>query len=180
MKKIVTKILFATILSCAFVCTPIFASDNQEEYEEEATNKEKMKEGSKEFFSGLGGSIKDAGNTVKTKAKSITQAAYIGEWQFENGECVSTLIIEDNGNMYFIQKDSSSTKVWDGTYTASNKQFVFNVESDGSKPLDENWVINYKAKKNKTLQITSKKLPKDANGYSFAKATLFTPVEEEE
>lgn len=181
MKKMVRKFLLATAAVFALTVIPAAAAtEGDDEMVEEPSNKDKMKEGSKEFFSGLGGTFKDAGHTIKSKAKSVTAPAYIGDWQFVNGKSTSYLYISEDETMSFVQEKGNSRKMWKGTYTVSKKQIVFHVESDGSKAMDEDWVITYKASKNKSLQVTCKKLPKDANGYSFANSTLFTPVDDDE
>ena len=184
MKKFAGKFLAAAAVTALLVVLPAAAKAKAEsaavEEEETPTNGQKMKEGSKEFFSGLGGTFKDAGHTVKDKAKEVTTAAYVGEWQFINGKSVTYLDLTEDGDMSITQLHGGSSKVWSGTYTVNKKQIIFHVEDYNDKDMDEDWVIAFKASKGKEMKISCRKIPDDANGYSFKNTTLFSPVEVEE
>lgn len=181
MKRLVGKFLVLAAAAALFAVMPAVAKANAAEAAEETpSNGQKMKEGSKEFFSGLGGTFKEAGHTIKDKAKEVTAAAYVGEWQFVNGKSTTYLDLTDDGDMSITQLHGSSSKVWTGTYTVSKKQIVFHVEDYNGKEMDEDWVIAFKASKDKEMKISCRKIPDDANGYSFKNTTLFTPVEIED
>ncbi len=171
----------ACIFAFAVPCS-VFAAGEvvEEEVVEEESNGSKMKKGAKDFFNGLKGSVKDAGSTVSTKAKSVTQAAYIGEWYFENGKYATMVDFEDDGTAKITQTKKVGENVWIGSYTVPSKgELVFHIQKENGKSVDKDWVFTYEADKKDYLILSCGSIPKDPNGYNFARLTLFTYVGED-
>ena len=175
---------FVVFAACAALCSFVPVSSVfvlffvVEEEEVTETNGSKMKQGAKDFFKGLKGSVQEAGATVSNKAKDVTAKAYIGEWYFANGKYSTMIDIADDSAFTITQTKKGGENKWEGIYTIPEKgQFVFHVSKVNGKVVSEDWVVNYEADKKDYIIISSDSIPNDPNGYDFSRRTLFSYVD---
>lgn len=173
MKKFTKKIISLAVLALFMAAVPVFSQD------EGKSNGSKMKEGASTFFKGVKGTVKDAGETVSNKAKSVTAAAYIGSWSFVNGKYTTMIVCEDDNTMNIVQTQKKGENTWAGTYTVSKKQMTFNITKLNGKAYNETWIINFDADKKDYMILSSNNIPDDLNGYDFSRSTLFLYIGEE-
>lgn len=174
MKKFTKKIISLAVLALFMAAVPVFSQD------EGKSNGSKMKEGASTFFKGVKGTVKDAGETVSNKAKSVTAAAYIGSWSFVNGKYTTMIVCEDDDTMSIVQTQKKGENTWSGNYTVSKKkQITFYVTKFNGKNCNETWIIDFDADKKDYMILSSNNIPDDLNGYDFSRSTLFLYIGEE-
>lgn len=128
--------------------------------------------------SGQSGSKTQISVSIKPNQKKTCE----GKWVFENGECVTTLLCNSDGSMYFRIDKGNDIKLWKGAYTMTKKDFSFHSmmykeringvdRTDNSN--DERWTIEFKNDDGRELRITSTSMPEDMNGYNFSNSAIF-------
>lgn len=177
--------IYALVFSLAAMSAviPVFAADTSSANEAaEESNGQRMKNGAKDFFNGLKGTVKDGANSAKEKARSLTQEAYVGEWYFGNGSYSTMIKFENDWDFTITQTQSKRGKenVWKGTYEegTEKKQLILHIVSANGKTSYKDWKLNYIAEKKDYLIVSCSDLDNDPNGYDFSKRTLFEYVGE--
>ena len=185
MKKCYFVYALAFALAAASFTLPAFATDSGSDSSvaaeaTDSSNGTKMKEGAKEFFKGLKGSVKDGASSAKEKARTLTQEAYVGEWYFANGKYSTMIKFENDWDFTITQTKKNGENVWKGTFDEGDekKQLILHVVSANGKTAYRDWKLNYIAEKKDYLIVTCSDLENDPNGYDFSKRTLFNFVGE--
>ncbi len=126
-----------------------------------------------------------AANSSQTKisisVKPNQKKTCEGKWIFENGECVTTLLCNSDGSMYFRIDKGNDIKLWKGSYKATKKDFQFHSMlykeringKDSSSSVEETWFVEFKNDDGRELRINSATMPQDMNGYNFSNTTIF-------
>ncbi len=182
MKK--SNLVYALTLALAVVSIPLplFAADDvvEEKAVEEtgSSNSSKMKQGAKDFFNGLKGTVKDGANSAKEKAKTLTQEAYVGEWYFSNGKYSTMITLENDWDFKITQTTKKGENVWTGSYEEGNekKQLILHLVTANGKTSYKDWNLSYIAEKKDYIIVRCEDLSKDPNGYDFSNRTLFSYV----
>ncbi len=180
MKKNNFVYAIALALAALSVSLPLFAADDvvEESAVEESSNSSKMKQGAKDFFNGLKGTVKDGTNSAKEKAKALTQEAYVGEWYFSNGKYSTMITLENDWDFKISQTTKRGENVWTGTYEEGDekRQLILHLISANGKTSYKDWKFSYIAEKKDYLIVRCEDLSKDPNGYDFSNRTLFNYV----
>ncbi|MBQ1833009.1 MAG: hypothetical protein II563_04460 [Treponema sp.] len=189
----IMKFFTALILASVFLISPAAAKKAAGENDSNAETVES--EESEGLLDTIINAGKSAWNAVKDKTieivddiggaiNSLTTQIPVGTWEFKNGKYSTTIICEKDGSMTITQTDSLGSATYTGKYTSTVNKITFKPEKKStkvlfvttSKKMDETWEIEYSMNFSKEIKITSSQIPNDANGYSFANATIFTAV----
>ncbi|MCR5290456.1 MAG: hypothetical protein K6E51_10720 [Treponema sp.] len=157
----------------------VYASDDKKS---STTDLQTVKEEGKQLIKNIGTAAKKIGTTVgETVNKGVKEIQgtflnnLVGVWQFENGNALTIITINEDGSMRIEQTKKKKTEyVCEGTCVVTANKITFTPTPAKDKKSKKDWEIAYQLQNHKSeMQLTSDAIPKDENGYKFTNPTVF-------